>query len=268
MPGLTTYRASLSNPLLLEDVLVKYPNLRISVMHYGAPFVDEMIAILGSHPQVYIDIGGIQWYYPREFFYSHLKKFIDAGLIDVNMVDPTIQVDLVNSSAKKNFFHQNFYSGLDKAYMQKKVAIKISKAQKNLQKKHPGFSLLIMDAARPLSVSQKMYDKVKGTKFEKFVANPKSGSMHNWGIAVDLTIVDEKSKMLDMGVIPFYKSKLVLYWSYGKYKLFGLSDESLQNQKLLANIMKEAGFYPLPFEWWHFNGTKKNHARKTWKQIL
>lgn len=122
MPGLTTYRASLSNPLLLEDVLVKYPNLRISVMHYGAPFVDEMIAILGSHPQVYIDIGGIQWYYPREFFYSHLKKFIDAGYLNRIMfgsdqgswpgvIEPAIQIideaPFLNQKQKREIFYNN-----------------------------------------------------------------------------------------------------------------------------------------------------------------
>ena len=196
------------------------------------------------------------------------KTFIDAGLIDIHSIDSTIQVNLVNSSPKKNFFREDLYGGLERAYLREVVAVKLSNAQKILQRKYPGYSLLIMDAARPLSVSQKMYDKMKGTKFEKFVANPKTGSMHNWGIAVDLTIVDDNGEMLDMGVIPFYKSDLGLYWSYGKFKFFGLSEEALQNQKLLADIMKEAGFYPLSFEWWHFNGTEKSYARKTWKQIL
>lgn len=79
IPSLATYRASLSNPFLLEDVLVRHPRLRVSVMHYGAPLVDEMIAVMASHPQVYIDIGGMQWFYPRAAFYEHLRKFIDAG---------------------------------------------------------------------------------------------------------------------------------------------------------------------------------------------
>lgn len=73
------YRAGLGSPLLLEDVLVRHPKLRIYVMHYGSPLVDEMIAVLYTHPQVYIDIGGIQWTYPREYFYGQLKRFIDAG---------------------------------------------------------------------------------------------------------------------------------------------------------------------------------------------
>lgn len=73
------YRVSTGSPLLLEEVLVRYPALRIYVMHYGSPFVDEMIAIMFTYPQVYIDIGGNTWPYKREFFYSQLKKFMDAG---------------------------------------------------------------------------------------------------------------------------------------------------------------------------------------------
>ena len=62
------YRARLGSPFLLEDVLVRHPKLRVYVMHYGSPLVDEMIAVLYTHPQVYVDIGGIQWTYPREYF--------------------------------------------------------------------------------------------------------------------------------------------------------------------------------------------------------
>jgi predicted TIM-barrel fold metal-dependent hydrolase len=73
------YRAQLGNPFLLEDVLVRFPRLRVCVMHYGSPLIDEMIAVLYTHPQVYIETGGIQWTYPREYFYGQLKKFIEAG---------------------------------------------------------------------------------------------------------------------------------------------------------------------------------------------
>jgi predicted TIM-barrel fold metal-dependent hydrolase len=73
------YRARLGSPLLLEDVLVRHPKLRIYVMHYGSPLVEEMVALLYTHPQVYVDIGGIQWTYPREYFYRQLKQFMEAG---------------------------------------------------------------------------------------------------------------------------------------------------------------------------------------------
>jgi len=196
------------------------------------------------------------------------KKFISAGLINIKTIDKTIKVDLVNSDKNKNYFHEDFYNGLNKAYLQKEVAIKLSKAQKILKKKYPKLSLHILDATRPKSVSILMYKKMKGTKFEKYVANPKNGSMHNYGIAVDITIVDESGKLLDMGISPFYKTKLQIYYAYAKKKLGQkLTKKQRQNRALLKNIMKKAGFYPLSFEWWHFNGLKRKVARKKYKSI-
>ena len=196
------------------------------------------------------------------------KRFIDAGLVDIRTIDNTIQVDLVNSDPKKNFFRENYYNGLNRAYLRREVAIGLSNAQKILKTKHPKYSLLILDAARPRSVSKKMYEKMKGTKFEKYVANPKKGSMHNYGIAVDITIVDENSEEIDMGFSPFRKSKLELYWQFAKLKIgFKLDKEQAENRKLLSDTMKEAGFLPLSYEWWHFNGMPKDEARKKYPII-
>ena len=60
--------------------------------------------------------------------------FLKAGLIDVNHIDSSIKVDLVNSDSDKNFFEEDFYNGLNKAYLRKDVAIKLSKAQQILKK--------------------------------------------------------------------------------------------------------------------------------------
>jgi zinc D-Ala-D-Ala dipeptidase len=195
------------------------------------------------------------------------KKFIEAGLVDIHTIDKSIKVDLVNSGPDKNYFRENYYDGLSKAYLRKEVAQKLSSAQKYLKSKFSDYSILIMDAARPRSVSQKMYDKMKGTKFEKFVANPNKGSMHNYGIAVDVTIVDGNDEEIDMGFTPFYKSNLSIYWGYAKLKMFDLSEAQKKNRKLLSTIMKQAGFSPLSYEWWHFNGIPKDEARKKYRII-
>jgi D-alanyl-D-alanine dipeptidase len=195
-------------------------------------------------------------------------RFIKAGLVNVRRIDPQIRVDLVNSDAKKNFFRKNFYGGLKTAYLRKEVALKLSRAQKILRSKHPGYALLILDAARPRSVSRKMYQQVKGTKFERFVANPDKGSMHNYGIAVDITIVDASGDELDMGYSPFRKGTLELYWLYAKKKLgIKITDRQKKNRQLLADTMVAAGFIPLGFEWWHFNGLPKPEARKRFRII-
>jgi D-alanyl-D-alanine dipeptidase len=196
------------------------------------------------------------------------NRFISAGLVDVSTIDPTIQVDLVNSDPDKNFFRENFYKGLKTAYLRKEVAIKLATAQKFLKSKHPSYSLQILDAARPRSVSQAMYDQMKGTNFERFVANPTQGSMHNYGIAVDITLIDGQGNELDMGITPFRKSTARLYWDYALKKLGKqLSQEQKKNRRLLADAMKQAGFLPLSFEWWHFNGMEKDLARKKYTII-
>jgi len=77
--GPPTYLVAMGRPLLLEKVLVRHPNLRVYVMHYGSPFVDEMIAMLFSHPNLYVDIACNNWLSPRKQFYEHLRKLVDAG---------------------------------------------------------------------------------------------------------------------------------------------------------------------------------------------
>ena len=196
------------------------------------------------------------------------EKFVTAGLVTISAVDRTIRVDLVNSDPEKNFFRENFYDGLKYAYLREPVAVKLSKAQEILKQKQPNYSLQVLDAARPRSVSRAMYEKMKGTTFENYVANPDKGSMHNYGIAVDITIVDETGKGIDMGPSPFYKNTLEIYWQYAKMKLgFNLNSGQISNRKLLSDVMSAAGFYPLNHEWWHYNGMKKDAARKAFKII-
>jgi D-alanyl-D-alanine dipeptidase len=196
------------------------------------------------------------------------NKFRAAGLVDIATIDSTIQVDLVNSHPDKNFFQKDFYGGLNKAYLRKRVAKKLSTAQGYLKREKPAFSLLVLDAARPRSVSRAMYETMKGTRFEKYVANPNKGSMHNYGIAVDLTIVDQNGEKLDMGPSPFYTSHTAIYWQFILKEMgFEISSEQKSNRALLKRVMLKAGFYPLSHEWWHFNGMKKSVARNTYSII-
>ena len=78
MPG-SGYRARLSNPLLLEDVLVRHPKLRVNVMHAGYPMLDATLALLYAHPQVYLDTGVIIYTQSRPEFYRYLKTLVEAG---------------------------------------------------------------------------------------------------------------------------------------------------------------------------------------------
>jgi D-alanyl-D-alanine dipeptidase len=113
-----------------------------------------------------------------------------------------------------------------------------------------------------------MFEKMKGTRFEKYVANPEKGSMHNYGVSVDVSIVDKAGREIDMGYSPFRKSTVEIYWNYLKSKLgFKLTGEQEKNRKLLNRTMVSAGFIPLAFEWWHFDGMTKAEAGKRYKVI-
>ena len=78
-PGYEDYRASLTTPFQLEDVLRRHPRLRIWVMHYASPLVDEMIAMMFTHPNLYVDVACNNWGFPRAQFHDALKRMVDAG---------------------------------------------------------------------------------------------------------------------------------------------------------------------------------------------
>src|SRR5690606_9200184 len=77
--GMRTYNA---NPLQLENVLVKYPNLKLYIMHGGWPYVEDVKALMYTHPNVYIDIAVVNWILPQEEFNSYIKTLLNAGFGD------------------------------------------------------------------------------------------------------------------------------------------------------------------------------------------
>jgi uncharacterized protein len=74
--GMRVYNA---DPMQLEEVLVKFPDLKIYIMHGGWPYVEDVKALLYAHPDVYVDIAVINWILPREEMYTYLKSLINAG---------------------------------------------------------------------------------------------------------------------------------------------------------------------------------------------
>jgi len=77
--GYPDHRASLAHPLLLEDVLVKYSEVRFDVAHAGWPMLDEMLTLLFHHPQVYCDISVLNWLIPKKEFHRSLRRLVEAG---------------------------------------------------------------------------------------------------------------------------------------------------------------------------------------------
>jgi D-alanyl-D-alanine dipeptidase len=127
--------------------------------------------------------------------------FRGYDLVDIRELDSSIHVDL-KYAGKDNFLGKDLYDGLRKAYFPCEVAQKICNAQQYLKQVNSALSLLILDAARPLHVQQMMWDSLDMDPDKKFnyLAPPFSISLHNYGCAVDLTIIDlSKDSLLDMG---------------------------------------------------------------------
>ncbi len=195
------------------------------------------------------------------------KKLIKLGLVNVKDLDSTIQVDL-RFSSENNPLKKDAYGDFCNCYMQKKAAEKLAIAQKELQKLKPGYTLLTYDCLRLRSFQRKIFALVQGTKYQKYVANPHSGSMHNYGCAVDISIVNEKGKELDMGTEYCHFGDLAQPRYEKKFLKIGkLNKKQIRNRELLRKIMKKAGFTGIHIEWWHFNAFAKEYIRKTYTII-
>ena len=73
------YAAAAGDPFRLEPVLIRHPRLRLYAMHAGWPMGDAMVAMLYAHPQLYVDVGILDYAYPKKDFYAYLKRLVDAG---------------------------------------------------------------------------------------------------------------------------------------------------------------------------------------------
>ncbi len=171
----------------------------------------------------------------------------DTSIVLLKDIDPTIAQD-VRYATTNNFTGQVLYP-TDKVYLRKIAADSLAKANKYLKEKY-GLRIKIFDGYRPLSVQKKMWKVYPNADF---VADPKKGSRHNRGAAVDITLIDSTGKELDFGSAYDEFSKK----SRRNYK--GLSKEAVKNRSILDEAMVKYGFIPLSSEWWHFDF---NHWRR------
>jgi predicted TIM-barrel fold metal-dependent hydrolase len=77
--GAKNYRARFHSALVIEEALIRHPRLRVIVAHAGWPMIDDMLAVLYAHPQVYVDLGIICYAFPKKEFYNYLQRLVDAG---------------------------------------------------------------------------------------------------------------------------------------------------------------------------------------------
>ena len=202
--------------------------------------------------------------------YDFDKLMREYGMVDIQTLDPEILVEL-KYSTEDNFVGVDMYGSLESAYLEKEFASRVVLAQKILKQRNPNYTLLIYDAARPISTQRAMRKCVEGTDLEHFVADGKRGGRHNYGVAVDLTIATTDGKPLDMGAgfddftnAAYVKGTadtsdpttrtIEVYRRYANNQVAQgtLSRTAAENRVLLIEVMCEAGLVPYRREWWHF----------------
>ncbi len=190
------------------------------------------------------------------------------GLVDVRKLDKSIFVSLMYARAD-NFTGSVLYGDLREAYLHPQAAEALVKALRRLKALRPDLSLKVYDAARPMTIQQRMWDKVKNMPKDFYVSNPAhGGGLHNYGLAVDITLCDLRGDSLPMGTRVDAMTPLSHIDREAELVAARrISRQAQLNRELLRSVMQFAGFRPLRTEWWHFNFRTRAQAKKYYRVI-
>ena len=196
---------------------------------------------------------------------SDIEKDLELiGLQNVAEEIPGIEVYMVYATPY-NFMGRVLYDGLDEAYLVPEAVEKLRKANELLRKKRLDLHLVVYDAARPRSIQQQMWKVVENTELQDFVANPNKsgGGPHNYGIAVDVTLVDCTGHPIPMGSeYDYFGDRSRVDLETQLIENGEINYRELLNRQLLREIMTEAGWLVEPSEWWHFNAMPLTEANQ------
>jgi D-alanyl-D-alanine dipeptidase len=195
-------------------------------------------------------------------------KFILESTDFVELTEASdLKIDL-RYAGLNNFAGINFYGPFNRAFLHRLTAEKLTRARSLLAHSRPGYKFIIFDALRPRSVQRVLWALVAGTEGQKYFADPDVGSLHSFGFAVDLSLIDESGRELDMGAgfddfrdiaQPRFEEKFL--------REGALSAAQLANRKILRATMEAAGFIQLPNEWWHYDALPKNEVRGSYRIV-
>lgn len=179
-----------------------------------------------------------------------------------------IAIDLRYAS-RDNFVGRALYGGLDCGYLRKEAAAALESAVVWLAHKRPGYQLLVLDALRPQRVQEALWAELAGTPAERYLAHPERGSIHSFGMALDVTLLDPLGCECDMGT-PFDDMSALSHPEFeAQHLALGLlSAAQLTERGWLRAAMSEAGFHAISTEWWHFDCGERAIVRRDLPRVL
>ncbi|HEU4817000.1 M15 family metallopeptidase [Janthinobacterium sp.] len=179
-----------------------------------------------------------------------------------------IAVDL-RYATPDNFVGRDLYSPIDCAWLHRDAAAALEQAVAWLAAQRPDHHLLVLDALRPQRVQQQLWDALQGTELLGYIAEPSRGSIHSFGMALDITIVGPDGRELDMGTgfddlsERSHPALELVLLEKGE-----ITKEQVAHRRLLRDAMFQAGFFGINSEWWHFDCGDRVLVRQTYTRIL
>jgi D-alanyl-D-alanine dipeptidase len=186
------------------------------------------------------------------------------ALQDVRHID----VDL-RYTTSNNFLSRVLYQGIDCAYLRVEAALALEDAGQWLTTHAAGTRIRVLDALRPQRIQEQLYKELENTPQAMYLAHPERGSIHSFGMAVDVTLLDDRGRELDMGSA-FDEMNLLSHPDREAEHLAAgvLTPDHLVNRGWLRAAMRHAGFHGIHSEWWHFDFGDREGVRRDLPRVL
>lgn len=168
-----------------------------------------------------------------------------------------------------NFVGADMYSPFDCAWLHRDAAAALERAAEALAASHPGLTLLVLDALRPQRVQERMWKALEPLGLTSYLAHPARGSIHSFGMAVDVTLADASGRELDMGTaFDDLTERSHPALEHQMLERGELREEHLRNRRRLRDAMGAAGWRGINSEWWHFDGGDRERIRAEYLRVL
>jgi zinc D-Ala-D-Ala dipeptidase len=178
-----------------------------------------------------------------------------------------LAVDL-RYAGTNNFSDRVLYDKMDCAWLRREAAEGLELAVAWLLMQRPGYRLLVLDALRPQRIQEAIWAQASGTPMEMYFANPEAGSVHSYGMAVDVTLLDPKGHECDMGTgfdAMTLASHPVLH---AEHLAMGvLKTAHIVERGWLSAAMSRSGFRGISTEWWHFDFGDRDAVRRHFPRV-